>query len=185
MHTAVLDTLLECMYPLEWTWNPWAHRQAEGSKIHQKWCILEWCTLPIENGVCSGTPKTSKICQNRCILESGRMGLSYVEKDFYTIFLYMVFEDSTILMRLGEVTKAGSTTMAFWFGLTVMNWPKPNFPKSFDLITTVEAFDMYNNLRDAIFRHYKEELDCLFQQPILLIISTGCTHVACKLGKVI
>ena len=51
--------------------------------------------------------------------------------------------------------------MAFKFGLTVMNCPKPNFPGSSNSIATMEAFDAFTNLRDGIFQHYKDELDCL------------------------
>ena len=51
--------------------------------------------------------------------------------------------------------------MAFKFGVTVMNCLQPNLPENFDLIATVEAFDTYNNLKSAIFNHYKSELQCL------------------------
>ena len=71
---------------------------------------------------------------------------------------HTLLEDSTIIVRLGG--DKGGNTMAFKFGLTVMNCPKPNLPESFDLIATMEAFDTYTNLRDAIFQYYKDELDC-------------------------
>ena len=61
-------------YPLEWTQHPCACRQAEGSKIHWKQLILEWCTLPVENSTCSGTPRNFKVMSIWCILESDRIG---------------------------------------------------------------------------------------------------------------
>jgi hypothetical protein len=47
--------------------------------------------------------------------------------------------------------------MAFKWGLYVMNAPKPNSSAAFDLSATMEAFDKYNNIRDAIFQHHVEE----------------------------
>jgi hypothetical protein len=40
--------------------------------------------------------------------------------------------------------------------LTVMNAPRPNSSAALDLFATMEAFDKYNNLRDAIFQHHIE-----------------------------
>jgi hypothetical protein len=70
-------------------------------------------------------------------------------------------DDSTIIVRLGG--DKGGKTMAFKFGLTVMNCLQPNLPENFDLIATVEAFDVYHNLKTAIFDHYRSELHWLCQ----------------------
>jgi hypothetical protein len=63
--------------------------------------------------------------------------------------------------------------MAFKWGLTVMNAPKPNLSADLDLLATMEAFDKYNNLRDATFQHHGEESAVIFnteRDPILITI---------------
>jgi hypothetical protein len=52
--------------------------------------------------------------------------------------------------------------MAFKWGFTAMNAPKPNSSAALDLLATMEAFDKYNNLRDAIFQHHVEESTVIF-----------------------
>ncbi len=51
--------------------------------------------------------------------------------------------------------------MAFKFGAPIMNCLQPNLPENFDLIATAESFDTYNNLKTAIFKHYKSEMQWL------------------------
>jgi hypothetical protein len=65
----------------------------------------------------------------------------------------------------------GGKNMAFKWGLTVMNAPKPNFSAALDLLATMEVFDKYNNLRDDIFQHHKEESAVIFnteRDPVLI-----------------
>jgi hypothetical protein len=55
----------------------------------------------------------------------------------------------------------------------VCNAPKPNSPVALDLLATIEAFDKYNNLRDAIFQHHIEESAVIFnteRDPVLITI---------------
>jgi hypothetical protein len=63
--------------------------------------------------------------------------------------------------------------MAFKWGLSVMNAPKPNSSDPLDLLATMEAFDKYNNLRDAIFQHHVEESAMIINtlvDPVLITI---------------
>jgi hypothetical protein len=63
--------------------------------------------------------------------------------------------------------------MSFKWGLAVMNAPKPNSSAALDLLATMEAFDKYNNLRDAIFEHHVEESAVIFnteRDPVLIKI---------------
>jgi hypothetical protein len=41
--------------------------------------------------------------------------------------------------------------MTFKWGLPVMNAPKPKSSAALDYMATMEAFDKYDNLRDAIY----------------------------------
>lgn len=69
-------------------------------------------------------------------------------------------DDDKILVRfLGD---KGGTFMQFKFGLSVMNQPDPNSTSALELLGTMEAFDTYPNLHDALFKHWKLELDLLF-----------------------
>jgi hypothetical protein len=82
-------------------------------------------------------------------------------------------DDTNIIVRLGG--DKGGKTMAFKFGVTVMNCLQPNLPENFDLVATIEAFDTYHNLKTAIFDYYKSELSwlCELQQglePSVLIL---------------
>ncbi len=100
----------------------------------------------------------------------------------YSLFKHSVFipssaitglNDSTIIVRLGG--DKGGKTMAFKFGVTVMNCLQPNLPDSFDLLGTIEAFDTYLNLKTALFDHFKSELCHLCQieeggEPSLIVI---------------
>jgi hypothetical protein len=63
--------------------------------------------------------------------------------------------------------------MAFKWGLAVMNAPKPKLSAALDLLATMEAFDKYKNLRDAIFQHHVEESAVIFnteRDPFLITI---------------
>jgi hypothetical protein len=63
--------------------------------------------------------------------------------------------------------------MAFKWGLTLMNAPRPNSSAALDLLATMEAFDKYNNLRDAIFQNHVEEPAVVFNtevDPVLIRI---------------
>jgi hypothetical protein len=65
--------------------------------------------------------------------------------------------------------------MAFKWGITVMNAPKPNSSAALDLLATMEAFDKYNNLRHAIFQHHTEESAVIYnteRDPIIVTIRT-------------
>jgi hypothetical protein len=65
--------------------------------------------------------------------------------------------------------------MALKWGLIVMNAPKPISSAALDLLATIEAFDKYNSLRDAIFQHPIEESTVIFnteRDPVLIIIRT-------------
>jgi hypothetical protein len=69
--------------------------------------------------------------------------------------------------------------MAFKLCLTVMNALKPNSSAALDLLATMEAFDKYNNLRDAIFQHHKEESKVVSnneRDPILITIRDRDGH---------
>jgi hypothetical protein len=63
--------------------------------------------------------------------------------------------------------------MAFKWGITVMNAPKPNSSAALDLLATIEAFDKYNNFCDAIFQHHVEESAVIFnteRDPVIITI---------------
>jgi hypothetical protein len=63
--------------------------------------------------------------------------------------------------------------MAFKWGITVLNSPKPNSSAALNLLVTMEAFDKYNNLRDAIFQYHVEVSAMVFNtdsDPILIKI---------------
>jgi hypothetical protein len=82
-----------------------------------------------------------------------------------------LLDDSTIIIRFGD-DKVGKK-MAFKWGFTVMNAPKPNSSAALDLLATMEAFDKYNNLRDEIFQHHVEESTVIFNtevDPVLITI---------------
>jgi hypothetical protein len=61
---------------------------------------------------------------------------------------FTFFDYSTLIILFGG--DKGGKKMAFKWGLTVMNDPKPKSSAAFDLLATMEAFNKYNNLRDAI-----------------------------------
>jgi hypothetical protein len=103
--------------------------------------------------------------------------LSNYEFQFFEnqIFLpsssFTLLDDSTLIIRFGG--NKGGNTMAFKWGITVMNAPKPNSSAAMDLLATMEAFDKYNNLRDAIFQHHVEESAVSFNtefDPVLITI---------------
>jgi hypothetical protein len=82
-----------------------------------------------------------------------------------------LLDDSTIIIRF-DGDKRGKK-MAFKWGLTVMNAPKPNSSAALDLLATMEAFNKYNNLRDAIFQHHVEESAVIFnteRDPVIITI---------------
>jgi hypothetical protein len=72
-------------------------------------------------------------------------------------------------------------------GLAVMNAPKPNSSAALDLLATMEAFDKYRNLRDAIFQHQVEEFAVIFNtevDPILITIrAKGGTPLLVKVSE--
>jgi hypothetical protein len=54
-----------------------------------------------------------------------------------------------------------------------MNAPKPNSSTDLDLLATMEAFNKYNNLSDAIFQNHVEESAVIFnteRDPIIITI---------------
>jgi hypothetical protein len=79
--------------------------------------------------------------------------------------------DTTLIIRfLGD---KGGPFMSSKFGLTVMNRRDANSPDSLDLCATLDAPDSYNNLRDGIFDHFKDELAFYFSlknSPKLVIV---------------
>jgi hypothetical protein len=82
-----------------------------------------------------------------------------------------LLDDSTIIIIFGG--DKGGKKMAFKWGLTVMNAPKPNSSAALDVLATMEAFDKYNNLSDAILQHHEEESAVIFNtecDPILITI---------------
>jgi hypothetical protein len=83
-----------------------------------------------------------------------------------------LLDDSTIIIRFGG--EKGGKKMAFKWGLTVMNSPKPNSSAALDLLATMEAFDKYNNLRDAIFQHHVEEPAVIFNTEVDTVLITIC-----------
>jgi hypothetical protein len=81
-----------------------------------------------------------------------------------------LLDDSKIIIQFGG--DKGGKKMAFNWGLTVMNAPKPNYA-ALDFLATMEAFNKYNNLHDAIFQHHVEESAVIFntdRDPIIITI---------------
>jgi hypothetical protein len=84
---------------------------------------------------------------------------------------FTLLDVSTIIIQFGG--DKGGKKMAFKWWLAVMNAPKPNSSAALDLLATMEAFDKYNNLRDAIFQHHVEESAVIFNtesDPALITI---------------
>jgi hypothetical protein len=81
-----------------------------------------------------------------------------------------LLDDSTLIIRFGG--DKGGKKMAFKWGLTVMNAPKPNSSAAFDLLAMMEDVDTYNNLCDAIFQHHVEETAVIFNTQRDSIIIT-------------
>jgi hypothetical protein len=87
--------------------------------------------------------------------------------------LFTLLDDSTLIIRFGG--DKGGKKMVFKWELTVTNAPKPNSSAALDLLATMEAFDKYNNLHDAIFQHHVEESALIFnteRDPVLITIRT-------------
>jgi hypothetical protein len=100
-----------------------------------------------------------------------RVSKLFENQVFLTSSLFTFLDDSILIIRFGG-DKRGKK-IAFKWGLAVMNPPKPNSSTALDLLTTMEAFDKYNNLRDAIFQHHVEETTVIFnteRDPILITI---------------
>jgi hypothetical protein len=79
--------------------------------------------------------------------------------------------DNNIIVWFGG--DKGGKKMAFKFGATVINCVKVNQTEAFDLISTMEAFNTYYNLKHGVFKHYTEELVFLFnnqEDPHLFVI---------------
>jgi hypothetical protein len=81
-----------------------------------------------------------------------------------------LLDDSTIIIRFGG-DKRGKK-MAFKWGLAVINAQHPSSSIPLDLLATMEAFDKYNNLRDAIFQHHVEESAVIFNTEVDPVIIT-------------
>jgi hypothetical protein len=84
---------------------------------------------------------------------------------------FTLLDDSTLIILFGG--DKGGKKMAFKWGLTMMNAPNPNSSAAIDLLAKMEAFDKYNNVRDAIFqRHVEESVVTLNtkRDPILITI---------------
>jgi hypothetical protein len=68
-----------------------------------------------------------------------------------------------------------------------MNAPDPNSSAALDLSATMEDFDKYNNLRDALFQHHIEESALIFnteRDPILMtILAKGCIPLLIKVSE--
>jgi hypothetical protein len=98
---------------------------------------------------------------------------------------FTLLDYSTLIIRFG--CDKGGKKMAFEWGLTVMNAPKPNSSAALDLLATMEAFDKYNNLRDAIFQHHVEESAVIFNtqvDPVLITIrAKGGTPFLVKVSE--
>jgi hypothetical protein len=83
--------------------------------------------------------------------------------------LFTLLDDSIIIIQFGS--EKGGKKMAFKWGIDVMNAPKSNSSAALDLLATIEAFNKYNNLRDAIFQHHVEESALIFNikcDPIII-----------------
>jgi hypothetical protein len=83
-----------------------------------------------------------------------RVSKLFENQVFLPSFSFTLLYDSTLIIRFGG--DKGGKKMAFKWGLTVMNAPKPNSSAALDLLATMEAFDKYNNFCDAIFQHHVE-----------------------------
>jgi hypothetical protein len=59
--------------------------------------------------------------------------------------------DNNIIVRFGG--DKGGKKMAFKFWATVINCVRVNQTETFDLISTMEAFDTYYNLKHGVFKH--------------------------------
>jgi hypothetical protein len=84
---------------------------------------------------------------------------------------FTLLDDSTLFIRFGG--DKGGNKMAFKWVITMINAPKPNFSATLDLLAGMEAFDKYNNLRDAIFQIHVEESSMIFnteRDPVLITI---------------
>ena len=71
--------------------------------------------------------------------------------------------DDTVIVCLGN--DKGGKDMQFKFGFTVMNQPMANSVESFDICTTMDAVDTYQNLRRTILNDktgWKNEMEILF-----------------------
>jgi hypothetical protein len=98
-----------------------------------------------------------------------RVSKLFENQVFLPSSLFTLLDDSTLIIRFGG--EKGGKKMTFKWGLTVMNAPKANSSAALDLLATMEAFDRYNNLRDAIFQHHAEESAVIFNtecDPILI-----------------
>jgi hypothetical protein len=96
----------------------------------------------------------------------------FENKIFLPSSSFTLLDYSTIIVQFGG--EKGGKKMAFKWGLTVMNSPKPNSSAALDLLATMESFDKYNNLRDAILQHHVEESAVIFNtkvDPVLITIS--------------
>jgi hypothetical protein len=97
-----------------------------------------------------------------------RVSKLFQKQVFLPSSLFTLLDDSTIFIQFGG--DKGGKKMAFKWGLTMMNAPKPD---SSAALVTMEAFNKYNNLRDAIFQHHVEESTVIFnieRDPILITI---------------
>jgi hypothetical protein len=92
-------------------------------------------------------------------------------KVFQPPFLFALLDDSTITVRFGS--DKGGKKMVFKLCIAFINAPKPNSSAALDLLATMDAFDKYNNLSDALFKHHIDESQMIFnykRDPILVII---------------
>jgi hypothetical protein len=96
-----------------------------------------------------------------------------------------LLDDSTIIIRFGG--DKGGKKMAFKWGLTVMNASNPNSSTALDLLATMEAFDKYNSLRDAIFQNHVEKSAVIFNtevDPVLItILAKGSIPLLVKVAE--
>ena len=68
--------------------------------------------------------------------------------------------DNVIMVRFSS--DKGGKFMQFKFGLSIMNFPCPNSADAFDILATLDAFDMYANFQVAIFQKLDKELQQFF-----------------------
>jgi hypothetical protein len=96
-----------------------------------------------------------------------------------------LLDESTIIILLDG--DKGGKKMAFKWGLTVMNAPRPNSSAALELLATMEAFDKYNNLRDAIFQHHVRESAVISNtevDPVIITIrAKGGTPLLVKVSE--